>query len=309
MRIHAKTPVKILSCSPIKPVKSDLTATVYSNDVNKKSASQQSLMSIVILVGGRSNQGNYEHRYMVSRFLERFSDQVSTVLTTDPVKRSIPEKIKRTVKRGGYAERIARILYNRSNPGDPELLGKLLFPEGAPAAMPGAERIRVVSGHNAKDCEALIRAAKPEVIVVYGTMLIRDHIAELSSVCTLNMHTGLSPYYRGDSTLFWPIYYNQKDKLGVTVHELVSEVDGGGIVYTGKVDYEAGDTETHIFAKGVRKGADLYLQAVVDALDGKIKFHTQDLDKGREFRWIDRTVAAEKQVKKILAEWNEQHTG
>ena len=89
----------------------------------------------------------------------------------------------------------------------------------------------------------------------------------------------------------------------------MSEVDGGGIVYTGKVDYEPGDTETHIFAKGVRKGADLYLQAVADALEGNIKFHTQDLDKGREFRWIDRTVAAEKQVKKILAEWNQQHPG
>lgn len=261
-------------------------------------------MSIVILVGGRCNQGNYEHRYMVSRFLERFPDQVTAVLTTDPVKRSIPEKIKRTIKRGGYAERVARVLYNRSHPGDPGLLGNLLFPQDAPETMPGGDRVQVVSGHNAKDCEELIRAAKPEVIVVYGTMLIRDHIAELAARCTLNMHTGLSPFYRGDSTLFWPIYYNQMSKLGVTVHELVSEVDGGGIVYTGNVDYEPGDTETHIFAKGVRKGADLYLQAVADALDGSIKFHSQDLKQGREFRWIDRTVAAEKQVTKILADWN-----
>lgn len=261
-------------------------------------------MSIVILVGGQSNQGNYEHRYMVQRFLQQFPDQVTTILTTDPIKRSVKEKIKRTLKRGQYGERIARMLYNRSHPGDPELLGSLLFPNGAPATMPGNERVKIVSGHNAKDCEDLIKAAKPEVIVVYGTMLIKDHIADIASICTLNMHTGLSPYYRGDSTLFWPIYYNQVDKLGVTVHELVSEVDGGGIVYTGKLDYDTGDTETHIFAKGVKTGADLYLKAVADALDGSIKFHTQDLTLGREFRWMDRTVAAEKQVKKVLHQWS-----
>lgn len=246
---------------------------------------------------------------MVSRFLERFPDQVTTVLTTDPIRRSIKEKIQRAVKRGQYGERVARMLYNRSHPGDPELLGSLLFPQGAPATMPGNDRVRIVSGHNAKDCEEFIRAAQPKVIVVYGTMLIRDHIAELASSCTLNMHTGLSPYYRGDSTLFWPIYYNQIDKLGVTVHELVSEVDGGGIVYTGKVDYDAGDTETHIFAKGVTTGADLYLQAVTDALDGNIKFHRQDLSLGREFRWMDRTVAAEKQVRKILLQWQSEKSG
>ncbi len=263
-------------------------------------------MSIVILVGGTSNQGNYEHRYMVSRFLEQFPESTTTILTTDPIRRSIKEKVRRTIKRGQYGERIRRALYNRSHPGDAQLLGTLLFPDGAPDKMPGEDRVQTVSGHNAKDCEELIRQAKPKVIVVYGTMLIRDHIADLASICTLNMHTGLSPYYRGDSTLFWPIYYNQKDKLGVTVHELVSEVDGGGIVYTGKVDYEAGDTETHIFAKGVITGANLYLKAVADALEGNIKFHKQDLGLGREFRWVDRTVAAEKQVTKVLQQWQRE---
>jgi len=263
-------------------------------------------MSIVILVGGRSSQGNYEHRYLVSQFLERFPDQVTRIVTTHPLQRSLTQKIKRTLKRGNYRERVARALYNRSHQDDPELLGRLLFPEGAPDTMPGESRVQVVSGHNAPDCASLLKQEEPSVVVVYGTMLIRDHIAELASVCTLNMHTGLSPYYRGDSTLFWPIYYNQKDKLGVTVHELVAEVDGGGIVYTGNVTYEPGDTETHIFAKGVRTGTELYLQAVADALDGSIRFHQQDLTLGQEFRWIDRTVAAEKQVVKNLELWNQE---
>lgn len=264
-------------------------------------------MSIVILVGGTSREGNYEHRYLVSKFLEHFGDEVKAVITTDPVQRSFVEKVKRTLKRGNYLEKLARIKYDRETPKNPELLGDLLF-SGEESGnklqtMPGGERTKVVSGHNAADCENLIKDIAPDVIVVYGTLLIKENIFSLAKKCTLNMHTGLSPYYRGDSTLFWPVYYNDKEHLGVTVHQLVPEVDGGDIVYTGKVEYTAGDTESHIFSKGVQIGTELYIQAVKDALGDNIVYHKQDLSLGREFRWIQRTVEADKKVAKTLAEW------
>ena len=260
-------------------------------------------MSIVILVGGRTNNGNPEHRFLVDQFLQAFPDEVKCIVTTNPVQRSLSEKIKRTLKRGGYLERLRRSIYNRQNPGDDSKLGELLFPHGDPSHMPGGERVTLVDSHNSQECVALLQKIQPKVIVVYGTVIIRDHIAVLAKKCTLNMHTGLSPYYRGDSTLFWPVYYNQKDKLGVTVHELIAEVDGGGIVSTGTVNYEKGDTEAHIFAKGVRTGTALYIDAVRAALNDSIVFHEQDLSLGQEFRWIHRTVAAEKQVKRNLDIW------
>jgi len=167
-------------------------------------------MSIVILVGGRSREGNYEHRYLVEQFLQAFPDDVKCVITTDPVQRSIKEKIRRTLKRGNYVERVRRALYNRANPLEESVLGETLFPHGAPQQMPGAERVNIVPGHNSRECADLIKKLEPEVIVVYGTMIIHEHISVLAKNCTLNMHTGLSPYYRGDSTLFWPVYYNQK---------------------------------------------------------------------------------------------------
>ncbi len=260
-------------------------------------------MSIVILVGGQSCQGNYEHRYLVEQFLATFPNEIKAIITTEPVRRSIPEKIKRNLKRGNFGEKLARTLYNRKHPKDPELLGNLLFDKDKLSQMPGNDLITVVSGHNNQDCEDLLESIKPDIIVVYGTALIRDNIFTKAGNCTLNMHTGLSPYYRGDSTLFWPIYYNDREKLGVTVHQLVPEVDGGDIVYTGNVEYERGDTEAHIFAKGVKVGTALYLQAVKDAQQGKIKYHPQDLSLGREFRWIHRTVAAERKVTDTLAQW------
>ena len=263
-------------------------------------------MSIVILVGGSTTNGNYEHRYLVNAFLEEFGDQVTRVISAEPVQRSLGLKIKRTLKRGQYWERIARARYKKPFGPDGDQLGKALFGDELLETMPGGEKHAIVPDHNGPECEALLDADKPDIIVVYGTRIIRDNIFRRAGKVTLNMHTGLSPYYRGDSTLFWPVYYNDPDHLGVTVHKLVAEVDGGDIVHTGKVDYSPGDTEADLFSKGVKVGTELYLKAVHAALDNTIEYHPQDLSQGREFSWTHRTVAAEKQVLANLEKWSKQ---
>ncbi len=260
-------------------------------------------MSIVILVGGQTMDGNPEHRYLVNAFLEHFGDQVTQIISEEPQKRSIATKIKRTLKRGNYLERIRRARYGKAYGPDAQALENALFSGEPVTQMPGGDRRVVVPDHNGTECERIIEQLKPQIIVVYGTRIIRDNIFRLAGSVTLNMHTGLSPQYRGDSTLFWPIYYNDPENIGVTVHKLVAEVDGGDIVYTGKVQYEKGDSEADLFAKGVKTGTRLYLQAVQDALNGTIEYHPQDLSLGREFRWIHRTVAAERKVLATLDQW------
>jgi methionyl-tRNA formyltransferase len=160
-----------------------------------------------------------------------------------------------------------------------------------------------VPSHNDKACEAILDADQPDIIVVYGTAIIRSNIFSRSRNMTLNMHTGLSPWYRGDSTLFWPVYYNEPDKLGVTVHELVESIDGGPIAATARVEYEQNDGEAELFAKGVKAGTRIYIDCVEAALSGSLACTAQDHSIGREFKWKDRTVSAEHLVRQRLAEW------
>lgn len=260
-------------------------------------------MSIVILVGGTSSNGNAEHRYLVDAFLKQYGDQVTRVITCEPQPRPLLTRLKRALKRGNYRERLARARFGKSYGPDGDLLSHCLFGEASVDTMPGGDKISVVDSHNSTECSELIDAAQPEVIVVYGTAILKPHIFTKAKQVTLNMHTGLSPHYRGDSTLFWPIYYNDPDHLGVTVHKLVADVDGGDIVYTGLVEYQGGDGEAELFAKGVKVGTDLYLQAVQDVFDDAIVYHPQDLSIGRETRWIHRTVEAEKTVLENLERW------
>jgi len=99
------------------------------------------------------------------------------------------------------------------------------------------------------------------------------------------------------------VFFNDRDNLGVTVHQLVDEVDGGAIAATANIAYSPGDTEADLFAKGVKAGTEIYLQAVADALAGKLELIPQNLSAGKEFRWMDRTVAAEVKVKQQLDAW------
>lgn len=260
-------------------------------------------MSIVILVGGTSVEGNPEHRYLVGAFLDRFGDKVTRVVSAEPIVRPVGLRIKRMLKRGNYLERFARWRYPGGYGPDAAELQRLLLPEEPKPVMPGLARCVQVRTHNGPECEAILNEDKPDIIVVYGTSIIKSNIFEKAGIITLNMHTGLSPYYRGDSTLFWPVYHNDAEHLGVTVHELVASVDGGAIAATAPVMYETGDTEAQLFAKGVKAGTELYLDAVQAALDGTLNCQPQNLSLGREFRWIHRTVAAEKQVLAQLNQW------
>lgn len=260
-------------------------------------------MSIVILVGGDGAQGNPEHRYLVGAFLDRFGDQVTRIVTAEPVTRPLGVRLKRMLKRGNYRERIARWRYGGGYGPDAADLQRLLLPHESEPTMPGGEKRMHVSSHNSAECAAILDEDKPDVIVVYGTRIIRQHIFERAGRITLNMHTGLSPWYRGDSTLFWPVYHNDPERLGVTVHELVASVDGGDIAATAPVIYSQGDREADLFAKGVKAGTAIYLDCVQAALDGTLQCQPQDLSLGREYRWIHRTVAAERKVANQFDQW------
>ena len=45
------------------------------------------------------------------------------------------------------------------------------------------------------------------------------------------MHGGLSPWYRGVITHFWPSYMLEPEYTGVTLHELTEDIDGGDIIH------------------------------------------------------------------------------
>ena len=73
--------------------------------------------------------------------------------------------------------------------------------------------------------------ANPDVVLIFGSDLIKEPLLSMLPRHTLNLHLGLSPRYRGAATLFWPFYFMEPTYAGSTFHYIVSEPDAGDIIH------------------------------------------------------------------------------
>jgi methionyl-tRNA formyltransferase len=156
--------------------------------------------------------------------------------------------------------------------------------------------LHCVHGINSDESCRLIEGLKPDVILVYGTSVVGDRVLSLAGKNALNMHTGIAPQYRGADCAFWPLYNNEPGLVGATIHQCTNRIDGGMIYRTAPAPLDADDSLFSVFARSVKVGADLYVDAVRNLADGTLHGTAQELDKGREYKaamkswWKEMTV-------------------
>jgi methionyl-tRNA formyltransferase len=152
----------------------------------------------------------------------------------------------------------------------------------------------------------------PDVIFLFGTVILKDNWLNAFENKIINLHLGLSPFYRGSATLFWPIYNNELECLGVTIHLATKKVDAGQILGRVKPDFEVGDNYYTINYKAIKKGVDSMGEIVQNYLDNNIKLIDQNLTESKLYKKADFTEEtllqaldnigeglSEKRVKKI----------
>jgi methionyl-tRNA formyltransferase len=77
---------------------------------------------------------------------------------------------------------------------------------------------------------AAMRALGPDVVLVFGTEILRDEVIASFRGHLINLHLGLSPYYRGSGTNFWPLVNREPEYVGATIHYLDAGIDSGPII-------------------------------------------------------------------------------
>lgn len=71
----------------------------------------------------------------------------------------------------------------------------------------------------------------PDVLVAFGCSIIRGQLLDHFQGRFLNVHLGLSPYYRGTGTNFWPLVNNEPEYVGATFMHIDSGIDTGNIIH------------------------------------------------------------------------------
>ena len=126
-----------------------------------------------------------------------------------------------------------------------------------------------------------IKTLRPDIIVVMGTWLLGKEILSSAKI-VLNLHTGLSPYYRGGNTNLWPIIENDFGYFGVTIHKMSTGIDSGDIVHSGRPEVKLEDNYGTINCKSIILGTEMIIDAINLVIEKKLKSKKQWI-RGRLF--------------------------
>jgi len=122
---------------------------------------------------------------------------------------------------------------------------------------------------NFDEVYSIIDKSKPTFLISLGGPLIPVKVLNIISGFSINQHAGMSPFYKGNYTTFWPLYRRDILKIGTTIHLTKSGADSGGIIGQERISLDQTDTPGSIFHKTVIAGTELMIIVVKKLIEGK----------------------------------------
>ena len=132
------------------------------------------------------------------------------------------------------------------------------------------EKINISHGAvNSENIFKWLKLKNPDYLVLFGTSLIKSPIIDYFENRIINIHLGLSPYYKGSGTNLWPLYFNEPECIGATVHLATKNVDAGGILFQLRPEIELTDN-IHSIGNKVIKLVGLKIGSIINAYHNKL---------------------------------------
>lgn len=131
--------------------------------------------------------------------------------------------------------------------------------------------------------ETFHRALEADCIIVFGASYIRPPLVDLLvQRRAVNIHMGISPFYRGSACNFWALYDDRPYMVGATIHLLSHGLDNGPILFHVRPAIRAEDP--FVFGMKAVKAAQCELLQTVS--DGSIhSFPVVEQDRSQQLRY------------------------
>lgn len=219
--------------------------------------------------------GNHpRHLFVMRRIVSEFPDYRVIVMKREPTLPEVPNRIARS-----DANLFDRHFRQRQHVED------AVFGTIAPSDVFMDDSTLTIASNelNSSTTAAFVTAARPDACVVFGPDLIKTPVLECLPEFTVNVHLGLSPWYRGSATLFWPFYFMQPQMAGVTIHHLVKSADAGGIIAQSRPNLTTGMGIHDVGAAAVVRAVDDILGILRRRASGRVIEATKQTTTGRLF--------------------------
>jgi folate-dependent phosphoribosylglycinamide formyltransferase PurN len=231
-------------------------------------------MKIVTLIGGRA-----QHVHLVNAIAGRFGlDLVIAESTARRRFKGLTNKLRTAWAMRSARPFAQRLMVKVRNPREAATYDAA-FGRSWRQLDPDVPLMRTPSVNSHAVQERLVEL-RPDVLVVHGTAIVAERIIATAPLA-LNLHWGLSPYYRGTHCTEWALIHHDPYNIGVTIHQLTQRIDGGGIIAQARVVPAAADTPLSINMKLTAAGTTQLLEALARVADGRtLEPVEQDLTRG-----------------------------
>jgi hypothetical protein len=141
------------------------------------------------------------------------------------------------------------------------------------------DKISILNGTvNSESIFEWLKLKNPDYLILFGTSLIKSRIIDYFENRIINIHLGLSPYYKGSGTNLWPLYFNEPECVGATIHLATKNVDAGGILFQLRPEIELTDN-IHTIGNKVIKLVGLKIGSIINAYHNNLIFPVTQNDK------------------------------
>ena len=97
------------------------------------------------------------------------------------------------------------------------------------------KKIVEVHSVNNKHLQKYIKSMSPDLIITFGTGIVKHYIFNTAKWGTINIHRGQIDKYRGLDSDLWAIKNEDFDNIGVAIHYVDEDLDTGDVLSKGKV--------------------------------------------------------------------------
>jgi methionyl-tRNA formyltransferase len=120
----------------------------------------------------------------------------------------------------------------------------------------------------------IIKKFNPDLIIAFGTSIIKEPLLSLLKPGRfINLHLGLSPYYRGSGTNFWPFVNNELEYVGSTFLHLDPGIDTGDIICHVRPQFKKDDNVHTVGFRLIKNSLDVLFH-IIEMLKQNKKLNT-----------------------------------
>jgi len=143
---------------------------------------------------------------------------------------------------------------------------------------------------NSQEVVDLLERERPELLLVYGTKILKEPVLRTARRGVLNAHCSILPEYRGVRSEFWQCHDQAYDHVGITIHLVDVGVDTGMVLFQQRTEVGEDPDPFRLRTRNTLAVIAHYPEVAKAFLAGELKPLPQPLGRTRTFKGVDITL-------------------